>query len=261
MTLAMQYMNVYKEGEDMPALEAIAIAAEKVAATAFEVGGKVAEVTVEGTKEIVTKSIEVAEKTKDVVVEKLENIKSMSPEQLREQMEKNLSEAASETSSETDEGTDAKEGLTDEQKQRIKEETGWSDEIIDAIGSWEEYTIYKNANLVEAEIGGKKCLIRNDIDWNQVDEKGKTNSQRVKEGKAPLDRNGEQIQLHHIGQRADSPLAELTFDEHRRDGNDTILHDKTKETEVHGPGKENAWKVERESYWKARFEYNSEGNA
>jgi len=161
----------------------------------------------------------------------------------------------------TDDGTKVKECLTDEQKQRIKEETGWSDEIIDAIGSWQEYEIYKNAGLVEAEIGGKKCLIRNDIDWNQLDEKGKTNAQRVKEGKAPLDKNGEQIQLHHIGQRADSPLAELTFDEHRRGGNDSILHDKTKETEVHGAGKENAWKAERESYWKARAEYNNEGNA
>lgn len=254
-------MSIYKEGDSMPALEAIAVAAEQVATAAVEVGGKVAEVTVEEAKEIATKSIEVAEKTKDVVIEKLGDIKSMSPEQLREQMEKNLSETNTNSSAEADESTKVKEGLTDEQKQRIKEETGWSDEIIDAIGSWQEYEIYKNAGLVEAEIGGKKCLIRNDIDWNQLDEKGKTNAQRVKEGKAPLDKNGEQIQLHHIGQRADSPLAELTFDEHRRGGNDSILHDKTKETEVHGAGKENAWKAERESYWKARAEYNNEGSA
>lgn len=245
----------------MPALETIAAVAKEAATTALEVGGKVAEVTVEETKEIATNSMETAEKAKDVVVEKLNDIKSMSPEQLREQMENNLSETDTDSSAETDEGTQAKEGLTDEQKQRIKEETGWSDEIIDAIGSWQEYEIYKKAGLVEAEIGGKKCLIRNDIDWNQLDEKGRTNAQRVKEGKAPLDKNGEQIQLHHIGQRADSPLAELTFDEHRRGGNDSILHDKTKETEVHGAGKENAWKAERESYWKARAEYNNERNA
>lgn len=245
----------------MPALETIAVVAKETATTVVEVGGKAAEVTIEEAKEITAKGIETAEKAKDVVAEKLSDIKSMSPEQLREQMEKNLSETDTNTSTETDEGTQAKEGLTDEQKQRIKEETGWSDEIIDAIGSWQEYEIYKKAGLVEAEIGGKKCLIRNDIDWNQLDEKGRTNAQRVKEGKAPLDKNGEQIQLHHIGQRADSPLAELTFDEHRRGGNDSILHDKTKETEVHGAGKENAWKAERESYWKARADYNNEGNA
>ena len=244
----------------MPTLEAVAVATEKAVATAVEVGGKIVEVTVEEAKEIAAKSIEVAEKTKDVVVEKLGDIKSKSPEQLREQMEKNLSEKASNSLKETNEGTKAKEGLTDEQKQRIKEETGWSDEVINAIGSWQEYEIYQNAGLVEVEIGGKKCLIRNDIDWNQIDEKGKTNAQRIKEGKAPLDKKGEQIQLHHIGQRPDSPLAELTYDEHRRGGNDSILHDKTKETEVHGVGKENAWKVERENYWKARADYNNGGN-
>lgn len=131
----------------MPALETIAVVAKEAATTAVEVGGKAAEVTVEEAKEITAKGIETAEKAKDVVAEKLSDIKSMSPEQLREQMEKNLSETDTDTSTETDEGTQAKEGLTDEQKQRIKEETGWSDEIIDAIGSWQEYEIYKKAGL------------------------------------------------------------------------------------------------------------------
>ena len=108
------------------------------------------------------------------------------------------------------------------------------------------------------EIGSKKCLIRNDIDWNQVDEKGKTNSERIKQGLSPLDKEGKKIQLHHIGQQADSPLAELTFKEHRCDGNDTILHDKKKETEIHGEG--NNWDTERENYWKARACYNEEGS-
>jgi peptidoglycan hydrolase CwlO-like protein len=37
-----------------------------------------------------------------------------------------------------------------------------------------EYEIYKNAGLKEVEIGGKPALIRDDIDWDQTDEKGKT---------------------------------------------------------------------------------------
>ena len=127
------------------------------------------------------------------------------------------------------------EGLSEGEKERVKEETGWSDEIVDALGSIEEYEIYKKAGLVEAEIAGKKCLIRTDIDWDQeyVDpftNETKTNRDRVKDGLAPLDKNGRPIQLHHIGQHADSPLAELTFEEHRCGGNDTILHDKTKPT-------------------------------
>lgn len=149
------------------------------------------------------------------------------------------------------------EGLSEEEKERVKEETGWSDEIVDALGSIEEYEIYKKAGLVEAEVAGKKCLIRTDINWDQeyVDpftNKTKTNRDRVKEGLAPLDKNGKPIQLHHIGQHADSPLAELTFEEHRCGGNDTILHDKTKSTEVHGPG--NTWDSERQEYWKNRAE-------
>jgi hypothetical protein len=100
-------------------------------------------------------------------------------------------------------------------------------------------------------------LIRDDIDWNQVDEKGRTNQQRVEDGKAPLNKNGEKIYLHHIGQHADSPLAELTFKEHRSDGNDTILHDKSIESEVHGD--DSKWVAEREAYWKNRGNYNMEG--
>ena len=35
--------------------------------------------------------------------------------------------------------------MTDEYKEQLKAETGWSDEIIDAIGSQEEAEIYKKA--------------------------------------------------------------------------------------------------------------------
>ena len=64
--------------------------------------------------------------------------------------------------------------MTQEQKDKIKEETGWSDEIIDAIGSMEEYQIYKDAGLIEAEIDGRKCLINPNIDMDQKDAFGRT---------------------------------------------------------------------------------------
>lgn len=142
---------------------------------------------------------------------------------------------------------------------QIKKETNtnnWSKEINNYIKSSEERKIYEDAGLKEAEINGKKCLIRDDINWNQVDEKGRTNQQRAEKGLAPLDKDGNSINLHHIGQHKDSPLAELTSQEHTGNGNDTILHDKTIKTEVHGEG--NEWDTERSSYWKSRAEYNKE---
>lgn len=149
---------------------------------------------------------------------------------------------------------EAEEDLTDEEKRKIKEETDWFDEIIDNIRSIDEYEIYKKAGLQEVEIGNRKALIRNDIDWSQIDEKGRSNAERIKRGLAPLDKDRNPIELHHIGQHIDSPLAELTFKEHRCDGNDTILHDKKKETETHGDG--NSWDNERQNYWKERTVYN-----
>lgn len=220
-----------------------------------------------GIKEFAKSEIENKKAEGEVILEKLGQIKNMNLEQLKEQLQEALDAKESgdnsegvEDSAENKEGTDeSKEGLTEEEKAKIKEETGWSDEIIDYFESWEEYEIYKKAGLREAEIGGKKCLIRDDIDWDQVDEKGKTNYERVKKGLAPLDKNGEAIQLHHIGQHADSPLTELTFEEHRCNGNDTILHDKSKETETHGEG--NTWDSERQNYWKDRSAYIEGDNA
>ena len=143
-----------------------------------------------------------------------------------------------------------KKGLTDEEKQEIKEKTGWSDEIIDSIGSMEEAQIYMDAGLQEAEIDGKKCLIRDDIDMDQLDEDGISNRERMERGRPPLTKDGQEVELHHIGQKPDSPLAELTTQEHRGVGNDTILHDKTKESEID----RTEFAKERKSHWKSRAE-------
>lgn len=207
--------------------------------------------------ELVDKSIENIKSAGDGVMTKLDDIKNLTPEQLKEKMNQfleqgngNLKDSVKET--ETDENV--KEGLTDEEKTKIKEETGWSDEIVDAIGSWKEYEIYKNANLVEAEIDGKKCLIRNDINWNQKDEMGRTNKERAEQGLSPINKDGKVIELHHIGQHSNSPLAELTQEEHRGKGNDGILHDKTKESEIN----RQAFAEERSNHWSARAQESEE---
>ncbi|MCX4317908.1 MAG: endonuclease VII [Lachnospiraceae bacterium] len=146
--------------------------------------------------------------------------------------------------------TEKKPELTEEQKEQIKEQTGWSEEIIEAIGSWEEFELYQKAGLVEAEIAGKKCLIRGDIDWEQKDVMGRTNRERAEQGLSPINRDGKVIELHHVGQHADSPLAELTPEEHRGKGNDTILHDKTKESEID----RQVFSEERAGHWSDRAE-------
>lgn len=149
------------------------------------------------------------------------------------------------------------EGLTEVEKAKIKEETGWSDEIIDNIKNMKQYEVLKNARLKEVEINGRKCLIKENIDLDYTDEDGVSNRDRMARGLAPLDsKTGKPIELHHLGQKADSPLVELTEEEHRtgeyEDGkkNQSLWHDNTVETEVHGEG--NNWDQERKAYWKER---------
>ena len=161
-----------------------------------------------------------------------------------------LSQVKENYSKEANESPETRKELSDEEKQRIKEETGWSDEIIDAISSMEEYEIYKKADLEETEINGKKCLVRKDIDLEQKDSMGRTNSERMEKGLPPLDKNGRPIELHHIGQKPNSPLAELTTSEHRGKGNDTVLHDKKKESEID----RDKFAEERSEHWKNRIE-------
>lgn len=77
---------------------------------------------------------------------------------------------------------------------------------------------------------------------------GRTNRERAEQGLSPINKDGKVIELHHIGQHADSPLAELTTEEHRGKGNDTILHNKTKESEID----RQAFAKERNEHWEAR---------
>jgi len=178
---------------------------------------------------------------------------------LMEQCSLKVSEADSLNNSASETTETKSEGLTDEEKAKIKEETGWSDEIIDNIANMKQYEVLKNAGLKEVEINGRKCLIKENIDLDYADEDGITNRERMARGLAPLDsKTGKPLELHHLGQKADSPLVELTEEEHRtgeyEDGkkNQSLWHDNTKETEVHGEG--NNWDQERKAHWKERIE-------
>ncbi|HHZ8502911.1 TPA: HNH/ENDO VII family nuclease [Morganella morganii] len=139
--------------------------------------------------------------------------------------------------------------LSEETKEVLSEE-GYTDEVIESINSEEEAVIYQDAGLECQTVNGNDALINTEIDPDQTDALGDTNLGRMEKGKSPLDANGKPIELHHVGQRADSPLAELTHAQHMEGGNNTILHDTTKESEID----RSAFAKEREAHWKARAE-------
>ncbi|QWH39341.1 HNH/ENDO VII family nuclease [Bacillus mycoides] len=122
------------------------------------------------------------------------------------------------------------------------------EESLEGISD-EERKIYRNVNVEAGEVNERECLTRTDIDYDAVDGRGRTNLERMSDGKPPLI-DGELVELHHIGQKQDAPLAELTQLEHRGPGNYGILHDSKIDSEID----RNEFKKEREQHWKARAE-------
>ena len=149
----------------------------------------------------------------------------------------------------TQDNRDGLPELSDETRDRL-EDQGYPKTILESIGSEAEAQIYANADIEPATINDKDVLIRTDIDYDKKDVFGDTNLDRMKQGKAPLDSNDKPIELHHIGQSQDSPLAELTITEHRGAGNDNVLHNKLKESSINRED----FSKERAEHWKARAE-------
>ena len=152
------------------------------------------------------------------------------------------------------------------EKTAIRLRTGWSMAIVDVLKSKEEADVYMRAGLKEERVGGRPALIRSDIDWSDYSIRRNTwlrekladydkwaeynNADLIGEGYPPRDRNGDPYELHHIGQRQDSPFAELTWAEHMGDGNNTILHQMGKESEID----REVFESEKSAYWQSRFQ-------
>lgn len=190
---------------------------------------------------------------------KMEDITSKTAGQLEEYANSILEQAkqqeivkAMEETADT-EAKESTEGLTDKEKQKIKEETGWSDVIIDAIESMDQYEIYKNAGLHEAEINGRKCLVK-DIDMDYVDPKtGMTNRERMERGLSPIDsKTGEKIELHHMGQKFDAPFAELSENSEHGDGRHKTLHTSTEDSWRNDSEKNREYNNQRKEHWEQR---------
>lgn len=153
-----------------------------------------------------------------------ENSNFLQTESAKEVVEQNPFDSSDATDSTQEKST---EGLTEQEKQEIKDKTGWSDKIINAIRTKEEAQIYIDAGLVEGEVNGKPALLQPEIDGKACNDPrwpDWSNKELAEEGYPPRDRNGRPYELHHIGQNPDSPLAELTYEQHHSGGNFKILH-------------------------------------
>lgn len=138
-------------------------------------------------------------------------------------------------------------GLTMNEAAVIQQESKLPLEFIRSFHSVDEYNVYKEAGLQLTKVNGQWAFVQ-DIDWNFTDELGRTNVQRVEAGLNPIDLTGRSYEVHHIGQKQNSPLAILTSKQHR--SNYSILHTNTGSSvgEVdHGV----AWQQQKQAFWNA----------
>ncbi|GAB5521694.1 MAG: HNH/ENDO VII family nuclease [Rhodothermales bacterium] len=130
-------------------------------------------------------------------------------------------------------------------RQLIREVSPYSEEMTQRIRNPSEVKVYTDAGLQEATVNDRPCLVRSDIDPEIQDDFGRTNAQRMERGLAPLDNTGKSVELHHVGQTHDAPLAELSYDQHKV--NYSVLHERC-ESQID----RSAFGVERKNHWKTR---------
>lgn len=139
------------------------------------------------------------------------------------------------------------------QRKMIEQHSPFSNEINRNIATYEELLFYCSLELSEAMVT-RRSLTRNiDIDLF-VASKGKTNFELMREGHPPYAYDAEDgiIELHHIGQNKDCPLAELTHNEHMMHGNNQKLHQNLGESWRNESNSEAVFGKERSNYWEMR---------
>jgi hypothetical protein len=96
------------------------------------------------------------------------------------------------------------------------------------------------------EFQGSKVFQRSDlIDPNAVDALGRTNLQRMQSGLAPLGPDGESLNLHHLLQTQDGPLAEMTQTFHQQ--NSSVIH--INDNSIPSGINRSAFNSWRQQYW------------
>ena len=116
----------------------------------------------------------------------------------------------------------------------------------------EELEIYKNCNLIETTVTRKALIYP--IDINHI-YGGISNLERMLSGEPPRDATtNEIIELHHIGQRFDSPFAELPRFTHCSTKTYRLLHDASIESWRINKRLITLTQQESVKYWKMRGE-------
>lgn len=141
----------------------------------------------------------------------------------------------------------------EELREYMEKESPYSMEVNKYISSPEELQVYKEAGLVERNIDGRVCLIREDLDLDYVDKQsGLTNAELIAKGRSPYDaKTGERIELHHIGQDFNAPFAELqSVSEH--DIYSKTLHKSEMDSWRRDPEKVRQYNTQRKIHWKNR---------
>ena len=138
-------------------------------------------------------------------------------------------------------------GITMNEAAKIQRETKWPLDVIKAIHSYDEFLIYKKAGNYPTKLSSGEWAFDRKINWSLVDGRGRTNVERVSRwGVAPIDEMGRSYELHHIGQKANSPLAILTWDEHHSKDNFLILHYQEEGKNVAA----DIWEDQKREFWK-----------
>jgi hypothetical protein len=111
------------------------------------------------------------------------------------------------------------------------------------ISSFEK-SLLKEAKFISVK--GKLVAKRNQT-FNPYEEiNGMTNIERMRLGLAPIGKDGKPVELHHLKQKDDGIIIELTSTEHRE--NYKVLHRYEKESQINRQ-EFSKWKRE---YWKQR---------
>ena len=98
----------------------------------------------------------------------------------------------------------------------------------------------------KADFNGTRVYQRNDlINPNLTDKIGRSNLQRMQEGLAPLGPDGKPINLHHMLQSSDSPIAEVTQTFHQQ--NSRVIH--INPSTIPSGIDRSAFDVWRSNYW------------
>ncbi|QMT36458.1 DUF6531 domain-containing protein [Neisseria wadsworthii] len=99
--------------------------------------------------------------------------------------------------------------------------------------------------------GQQYVVFQQGINWDQVDNKGRTNLERASKGIAPLGPDGRSINLHHSKQDGRGPLFELSGTSHSKFDRSNALHP----YKVDGTGKHPHHPVDRKSFGRDRRQY------